>query len=447
MKHQLGGLGAACAKRALIALLGAALTGCAGGPWTASLSDEELPLDAEVSPYPTVVDPDAPPPVVRKPLEQSHKLPATPLAAVPAHLRNIQKPPEPIPLPTQQPAEAIAITMPASAPAKAPSPPPASAASAAMEMPPPAQPMAEPAAAPPTPPLPPIVSPASVQLAAGPNTVQPLAAPAVPPASAAPPTAVGNASAVAIAGEDRQAAIDRSRADLIAALEAEIRGRRSQNPQDEELPRLEQQLRLVYLAADRLDDAALGVESLDEPQREGFKHAMFGLGVWMSPDEARRAPLRSAKVLRSLREATAELAAASKLELRTVAFCERVEQFGWYAEFPRNEFRPKQQVILYVEVENFAAERKGQGYETELQGSYQIFDAGGRIVAERQLPLDREICRNYRRDYFLAYPMYLPDSIEPGRYRLELTIEDLKSSGEYQGRKFGEGMIEFTIRQ
>ncbi|HEX5102618.1 MAG TPA: hypothetical protein VFV87_02325, partial [Pirellulaceae bacterium] len=134
-------------------------------------------------------------------------------------------------------------------------------------------------------------------------------------------------------------------------------------------------------------------------------------------------------------------------ELRNVVFCERVEQFGWYSEFPRNEFRPKQQVILYVEVENFAAERKGQGYETELQGSYQIFDAGGRIVAERQLPLDRETCRNFRRDYFLAYPIYLPDAIEPGRYRLELTIEDLKASGDYQGRKFGEGMIEFTIRQ
>jgi hypothetical protein len=167
----------------------------------------------------------------------------------------------------------------------------------------------------------------------------------------------------------------------------------------------------------------------------------------MSPDEAKRAPLRSAKVLRSLREATTELAAASKLELKTIVFCERVEQFGWYTEFSRNEFRPKQQVILYVEVENFAAEKKGSSFETELQGSYQIFDEGGRIVAERQLPLDRETCRNFRRDYFLAYPMYLPETIEPGRYRLELTVEDLKASGDYQGRKFGEGMIEFTIRQ
>ena len=70
--------------------------------------------------------------------------------------------------------------------------------------------------------------------------------------------------------------------------------------------------------------------------------------------------------------------------------------------------------------------------------------AGGNIVAERKLPLDREVCRNFRRDYFLAYPIYIPESIEPGRYRLELTIEDLKASGQYQGRKFGEGMIEFS---
>ena len=69
------------------------------------------------------------------------------------------------------------------------------------------------------------------------------------------------------------------------------------------------------------------------------------------------------------------------------------------------------------------------------------------IVAERQLPLDREVCRNYRRDYFLAYPIYMPDGIGPGRYRLELTIEDRKAEGKYQGRKLGEGLIEFAIRQ
>jgi hypothetical protein len=104
-------------------------------------------------------------------------------------------------------------------------------------------------------------------------------------------------------------------------------------------------------------------------------------------------------------------------------------------------------VILYVEVENFATEQKSLGYETELQGSYQIFDMAGRIVAERQLPLDREACRNHRRDYFLAYMIYMPDGIADGKYRLELTVEDRKASGSYEGRKLGQGMIEFAIRQ
>lgn len=435
--QQLPGQGLARARRILVPLwCCAALAGCAGGAWLESPAEADLPLDFASQPYPTVVDPNAPPPrQAKKPTDDRPKdLPATPLAAVPPHLRKHKSLPAPIPIETQRSGEPIAITLPpqAATPPTVASPAPAAASG-------PATPPAATAAAPPAAPT------ASVTPGPGPNTVQ--TEPVVAVASAASPEPAGKIAAAAASGEDRAAKIDRAQAQLIADLDAEIRQRRSQNATDEALPRLEQQLRLLYLAANRLDDAVTSVESLDEPQREAFKNAMFGLGVWMSPDEARRAPLRSAKVLRSLRDATTELAAASKLELRTLAFCERVEQFGWFTEFSRNEFRPKQQVILYVEIENFAAEKKGSTYETELQGSYQIFDEGGRIVAERQLPLDRETCRNYRRDYFLAYPMYMPDAIDPGRYRLELTIEDLKASGDYQGRKFGEGMIEFTIRQ
>src|SRR5205814_5410377 len=107
------------------------------------------------------------------------------------------------------------------------------------------------------------------------------------------------------------------------------------NVTDEELPRLEQQLRLVYASAGRMDDAVSKVDSLDAPQSEAYKNLMFGLGVWLSPDEARRSALRTAKVLHSLRDATSDLTAASKLELKNLAFCERVDQFGWYTEFPR----------------------------------------------------------------------------------------------------------------
>jgi hypothetical protein len=247
--------------------------------------------------------------------------------------------------------------------------------------------------------------------------------------------------------EERLQAIVAQRDVLIAMLEDEIRQRKSAVSPDPRVARLEQELRLLYAGAERVDDAARAVDSLSEPEREAYKNLMFGLSIWLTAEEARRGPLRNARVMRSLRDAASELSAASKLDLRNLAFCERVQSYGWITEFVRNDFQPKQQVILYVEVDNFAAlEKSPHTFETELAGHYQIFDERGNIVAERKLPLDREVCRNYRRDYFLAYPIYMPDAIAPGRYRLELTIEDLKASGEYQGRKFGEGMIEFSIR-
>jgi hypothetical protein len=235
--------------------------------------------------------------------------------------------------------------------------------------------------------------------------------------------------------------------ELTDVLESEVRRRRTENAKDEVLPRLEQQLRLMYVLAGRTEPAATGIDSLPEPEREAYRHLLFGLSTWLAEDEATRSGMRNAKVLRSLRDSASELSLGSKLDLSHLTFCEKVEYFGWFTEFPRSEFKPKQQVILYVEVDNFAAEEKGpQAFETELQGSYQIFDATGGVVDERQLPLDREVCRNYRRDYFLAYRIYLPTEIADGGYRLELTIEDLKAKGEFKGRKLGQAMIDFSIR-
>jgi hypothetical protein len=233
---------------------------------------------------------------------------------------------------------------------------------------------------------------------------------------------------------------------LIASLQKEIR-ERTDRKEVEAIPALQQKLRLLQLVADDADDAVDQIEQLPPAEREAFKQMMFALTTWLSPDDAKRASLRNAKILRALHEANNRLSAVSKLDLKNLMFCEKVESFGWYTEFPRAEFTPKQQVILYVEVQNFAAEEKStNAFETELQGSYQIFDAGGSIVDERQLPLDREVCRNFRRDYFLAYRIYLPNELAAGRYRLELTVEDLKAKKDFKGRKQGEAMIEFAIK-
>jgi len=79
-------------------------------------------------------------------------------------------------------------------------------------------------------------------------------------------------------------------------------------------------------------------------------------------------------------------------------------------------------------------------YETELHGRYEILDAQQRTVASRILPVDRNRCRNHRRDYFIPYMLYLPEKIPSGSYTLELVIEDKK------GNKFGNAVIDFRIR-
>ena len=85
------------------------------------------------------------------------------------------------------------------------------------------------------------------------------------------------------------------------------------------------------------------------------------------------------------------------------------------------------------------AGEKPDGFETELQGGYQVFDPAGRRMADHELPLDKQICRNRRRDYFIAYRVYMPKNIPPGPYRLQLTIEDIR------GQKFGQASIDFEI--
>lgn len=236
------------------------------------------------------------------------------------------------------------------------------------------------------------------------------------------------------------------RGEMIAALEDLVRSSKSKLSKEEQA-RLEQELRLAYLAADRLDDAVKKVDALPDAPREAFKHLAFALAQMMPHEDDRRPSHRYARTLRSLREAAQELSAAGKLELKNLAFCESVEQFGWYQEFKRKEFTAGQQVLLYVEVDNVTSERKApQQFETELQGSYQIFNAANHLVGERTLPLDKETCRNWRRDYFLAYRVYLPEELPPGSYRLELSLEDLKAKVPSGGKKLGEGVLDFTVR-
>lgn len=199
-------------------------------------------------------------------------------------------------------------------------------------------------------------------------------------------------------------------------------------------------LRLLYLIAGRSKDAIEPVTGFKDLPEQFWPHQLHGMAIYLADGEIPVMDRRAALALREFRTAAAELAEVSRLDVRNLAFCSEVESYGRYVKFEPNRFEPNQQVLLYVEIDNFTVEETTDGFATAFKGNYQILDFSGNRVADQTFQLEQETCRNRRRDYFIPYRMWMPKEIQPGSYTLQLTIEDVK------GHKFGQSSIDFEIR-
>jgi hypothetical protein len=227
--------------------------------------------------------------------------------------------------------------------------------------------------------------------------------------------------------------------EAIAALQAEADGPIAPSP-DQKLALAVNQ-RLLSLAAGDLEAAMAPIEDLQPHEQEFFQHELQGLHATTDSKGNPVLNRRWTLALQSHRKAQMHLAAVSNLEVQNATFCTEVDDFGIITKIPQYHFRPDQELLLYCELDNFVSEPVKDGFETQLQGSYEIVDNNGRRVADQLLPMDAHVCRNQRRDYFIAYHIYMPKDAKPGRYTLKLTIEDMK------GRKFGQSAIDFQIVQ
>jgi len=198
-------------------------------------------------------------------------------------------------------------------------------------------------------------------------------------------------------------------------------------------------LRMLYLVANRKSDAMERVEGLTPEEQEVWSNTLFGLADYMKVEEI-PVDRRHTLALGSFRRAMAHLEAASPLELRNLEFIQSVDSFGQFKPFPSRDFQPKQEVLLYVEVENFTSRDNGGKFETALQSNYEIYDQSGRRVDARQFPEVKDSCRVRRRDFYVPYRLYMPENIPSGTYRLELTVRDSAAD------KFGQASIEFRIK-
>ena len=197
---------------------------------------------------------------------------------------------------------------------------------------------------------------------------------------------------------------------------------------------------LMVLSGD-VDSAVKKIEGMSESEQEFLRHQLLGLWTMVDPSGHPVASRRITTALPQLRQATRFAAAATdSLEVRSVSFCSEIESYGQIKPFKSNRFDAGQQVILYCEIENFSAKKGDEGFVTEMQGSYDIFDANNQKVVSQLLPADRQVSSNYLRDYYIAYQMHLPKQLPAGKYRMQLTMEDVA------GKKYGQSSIDLEVK-
>lgn len=229
--------------------------------------------------------------------------------------------------------------------------------------------------------------------------------------------------------------------DLYATLLEQLSKSTEGESEAERTSRLIRQ-RLMMVLAGNPDAAVKEFSGMPEAEQEYLRHQLLGLWTMIDPEGHPVPSHRFTTALPQIRKAARFAAAATdSLEVRSLAFCTEIESYGQIKPFDGNRFDAGQQVILYCEIENFTAKQTAGGFETHLQGSYDIFDADNKKVVSQLLPADKQVSANYLRDYFIAYQMHLPQQLSPGTYRLQLTMEDVNK------KKYGQASIPLEIAE
>jgi hypothetical protein len=198
-------------------------------------------------------------------------------------------------------------------------------------------------------------------------------------------------------------------------------------------------LRILQLLHGDTEQALAPIPGLSPAEQDYWSRQLFALATYLDhhsqPDDKRRA---AASALH-LDEALDSLREVGSLTVRNLTFCKKVLGYGAYEPHEATRFSPGQQLTLYVEVENYHCASTEKGFVTLLGSSYELLDEAGRRVGGDAFPDVEDTCRSRRRDFHIQYGLTLPAKIEPGSYRLQLTIRDR------QGDKIGTSAIEFAI--
>lgn len=204
---------------------------------------------------------------------------------------------------------------------------------------------------------------------------------------------------------------------------------------------LDLRLRLLYVSSGRVQDALGPLSAVDTKEQQFWTSELFGLAALLDEERMPDENLRATYAGRELRRAITRLGEIGALDVRNLACCRSVESWGIYEKLnvASDIFRGGEEILLYAELENFVSHQVEDGFRTTLDARYEIRNDSGQRISHGDFEELTEICRNYRRDFFVHYRIRLPKDIAPGHYTLHLFIKDVL------GNKEGESYLPFSV--
>jgi hypothetical protein len=202
-------------------------------------------------------------------------------------------------------------------------------------------------------------------------------------------------------------------------------------------------LRMLYLMSGQQERALQYIPGLDPADQEFWQQVFWGVTNYFDANAMPNSADRATQTIAQFNSAVLRLKEKAHLELRNVTFCHKISSYGDYERYPRDEFSPGQEVLLYAELGNFHSELTADGrYRTLLRSTLEIHKPGpqGEVIEQTNYPAPEDICRNHRRDYFLSYRLVVPQKISLGPHVMKLTVEDQLS------QKLVSYTLNFTVK-
>lgn len=184
-------------------------------------------------------------------------------------------------------------------------------------------------------------------------------------------------------------------------------------------------LRMLYLMADHPERALTAVPEVNSADQEFLQQLFWAVSNYLDSEHIPSERDRASQTLAQLNNAAQRLREKSDLEIHNLAFCEQIQYFGNYQRFPRDEFNPGQETLLYAELQNFKSELTGDGqHRTVLRSLLEILGPSGEVRWQKDFPATEDLCRTPRRDYFHNYQFAIPNNLPLGPHTLKLTVFD-----------------------